>query len=162
MTYGFKAKMIANNDFISEVKMWVSCTENEIRPTLNEVMHEKVMVLIHMIVFQMLVVNVQVKQVHAVVFSSARVIAEADKAALLARMAVLKEKHALEEQEQMIRRKKEQLELNAMLAESTAKLAVLRASESHSVSKSLIICIHNWKRTGRKYLNYIESNGRGV
>ncbi len=51
-------------------------------------------------------------------------------------MAALNEKHALEEQEQMIRRKKEQLELNAMLAESTAKLAVLQASESHSVSKA--------------------------
>lgn len=38
----FKAKMIVNNDFIAEVKMWVSCAENEVRPTLNEVMHDKV------------------------------------------------------------------------------------------------------------------------
>ncbi len=51
-------------------------------------------------------------------------------------MAALKEKHALEEQEQMIRRKMEQLEMNAMLAESTAKLAVCQASEIHSVSKA--------------------------
>ncbi len=51
-------------------------------------------------------------------------------------MTALKEKHALEEQEQMITRKMEQLELNAMLSESTAKLAVCQASESHSVSKA--------------------------
>ncbi len=131
----FKAKMIANNDFISEVKMWVSCTENEIRPTLNEVMHDKV----DGVDPHDSISNVGSKRSSKAStcssVSSARVIAEADKAALLARMAVLKEKHALEEQEQMIRRKKEQLELNAMLAESTAKLAVLRASESHSVSK---------------------------
>ncbi|KAL1250645.1 hypothetical protein QQF64_018441 [Cirrhinus molitorella] len=36
----------------------------------------------------------------------------------------------------MIKRKKEQLELNAMLAESTAKFAVLQASESRSGSKA--------------------------
>lgn len=84
--------------------------------------------------------------------SSARVIAEADKAALLARMAALKEKHALEEQEQMIRRKMVQLKLNAMLAESTAKLAVCQAVKVTMFPKPLIICIHSWKRKGRKHL----------
>ncbi len=87
----FKAKMIANNDFISEVKMWVSCTENEIRPTLNEVMHEKV----DGVDPHDSISNVGSKRSSKAStcssVSSARVIAEADKAALLARMAVLKE-----------------------------------------------------------------------
>lgn len=44
-------------------------------------------------------------------------------------MAALKERHALEEQEQQIKRRKEQLELETELAASTAKLAVLQASD---------------------------------
>ncbi len=64
----FNAKMIVNKYFISEVKMWVSCTEKEIRPTLNEVMHDKVYGVDSHDNIQMLVVNVQVKQEHAVVF----------------------------------------------------------------------------------------------
>lgn len=90
----------------------------------------RLMMLIHMIV------KCSSKASTCSSVSSARVIAEANKAALLARMATLKEKHALEEQEQKIKRKKEQLELNAMLAESTFKLAVLQASECHSFSKA--------------------------
>lgn len=68
--------------------------------------------------------------------SSARIKAEADRAALLAHVAALKEKHALEEQEQQLKRRREQLELEAMLAASTAKLAVLQASDVQSFSKA--------------------------
>ena len=57
---------------------------------------------------------------------------EADKAALFVHMAALKEKHALEELEQQIRRKKEQQEQETVLAESAAKLTVLQASDSWS------------------------------
>ncbi len=49
-------------------------------------------------------------------------------------MAALKERHALEEQEQLIKRKKEQLALETELAASTAKLAVLQASDGQCLS----------------------------
>ncbi|KAL7849609.1 hypothetical protein SRHO_G00212320 [Serrasalmus rhombeus] len=47
-------------------------------------------------------------------------------AALLARQHMLKEKHAVEEQEEQLRRKKEQLQLEADIAATVAKVNVLR------------------------------------
>lgn len=85
--------------------------------------------------------------------SSACIKAEADKAALMARAAALREKHALEEQEHLLRkrmeeqkhameeqehllrRRKEQLELDTELAATTARLAVLQACGSSVASK---------------------------
>ncbi len=61
--------------------------------------------------------------------SSARIKAETDRAVPLARVAALKEKRALEVQEQKLKRRREQLELEAKLAASTAKLAVFQASD---------------------------------
>ena len=63
--------------------------------------------------------------------SSAHLRAEADVAALLARLRLLKEKHALEEQEEQIRKRKEQLQLEAEIAASVAKVNVLRRSGSN-------------------------------
>lgn len=74
---------------------------------------------------------------------------EANKAALFVRMAALKEKHALEEQEQQIRRKKEQQELETMLAESAAKLAVLQASDS-------------WSKVSNAMNSYLERETRNM
>lgn len=51
-------------------------------------------------------------------------------AALLARQMLLEEKHALEEQEEKLRKRKEQLQLEADIATSVAKVNVLRASGS--------------------------------
>lgn len=51
-------------------------------------------------------------------------------------MTALKQKHGLEEQKQHIRRKREQQELETMLAESTIKLPVLQASDNHSCAKA--------------------------
>ena len=62
--------------------------------------------------------------------SSARVKAEADMAALLARQGLLKEKHDLEQQEEEIRKRKERFELEVEIAASKAKVDVLRASSS--------------------------------
>lgn len=42
----------------------------------------------------------------------------------------------MEEQEERLKRKKEQLELETKLAASTAKLAILQASDIQSVSKA--------------------------
>lgn len=127
----FRQKIIANNDFISEVKMWVSCIEDgEI--TTNEVMNDKVDGANPNYSISNVGSRHSSKMSTCNSVSSARVIAKSNKAALLARMVsyALKERHALEEQEQMIKRKKEQLKLKAILEKSTAKLAILQASES--------------------------------
>lgn len=65
--------------------------------------------------------------------------AEADMAALLARQKLLDEKHALEQQEDEIRKQKERLQLEAEKATSSAKINVLRTSGSsvRSTSKKL-------------------------
>ncbi|XP_037394066.1 uncharacterized protein LOC119263286 [Pygocentrus nattereri] len=63
----------------------------------------------------------------------ARLQAEAERAALVARAASLKEKHTLEEQVEVLRRKKEQMDLDADLAASTAKLSVLKIYGASSV-----------------------------
>lgn len=63
--------------------------------------------------------------------ASERIRAEAEEAALLARAAALKNKHALEEQEYLLRKKREQLELDTEIAVTSAKLAVLKASGSN-------------------------------
>lgn len=68
--------------------------------------------------------------------SSARRLAEAERAALIARAAALKEKHAIEVQEQQLSQRKQQLDLDAELAASEAKLAVLQASEGSRSSAS--------------------------
>lgn len=65
--------------------------------------------------------------------SSARVKAEAEVAALVVRQRHLKDKHTLEEQEDQLRRKKEQLEIEADIAATVAKIKVLGASRASSV-----------------------------
>lgn len=62
--------------------------------------------------------------------TSACVKAEAEMAALLARQKLLKEKYYLEQQEEEIRKRKEQFELEMEIAASVAKVNVLRASRS--------------------------------
>lgn len=58
--------------------------------------------------------------------SSAYRKAEAEMAALLTRQRLLKEKHSLEEQEEKLRRRKEELQLEADIAEVVAKATVLK------------------------------------
>lgn len=67
---------------------------------------------------------------HCSTASSARIQAEAERAALLEESRILKEKHAIEEQEQQLKRKKEQLEIDAKLAATAARIAVLEAFEN--------------------------------
>lgn len=58
--------------------------------------------------------------------SSSRCKTQVEQVAFLARAAALKDKHALEEQELILRRKGEQLQLDTEIAATTAKLAVLQ------------------------------------
>uniref|UniRef100_A0A8C8DI38 Uncharacterized protein n=1 Tax=Oryzias sinensis TaxID=183150 RepID=A0A8C8DI38_9TELE len=68
--------------------------------------------------------------------SSARLKTEADLAALMARQKLLKEKHELEEQEEHLKRKKEQLKMDEDIAAHVAKLNVLRSQSVTSSRKS--------------------------
>lgn len=67
--------------------------------------------------------------------SSARIKAQAEKAALMERVAALKKKHELEAQEEQLKRKKEQLELETELAATNAKINILEALGSRSSSR---------------------------
>ncbi len=69
--------------------------------------------------------------------SSAHIKAEADMAALIVPQKLLKEKHALEEQEEQLRKRKDHLDLETEIATSVAKVNVLRACEGPRVSSSL-------------------------
>ena len=127
----FKAKMLSINEWIADTKMWVSCDENENGNVVDDINPEDS------------ISNVSKHSSHrsnnttkSSTASSAAIKAEAERAALVARAAALREKHALEEQEQQLRRKREQLDLEAEIAASTAKLAVFQASERRSSFKA--------------------------
>ncbi|XP_058616036.1 uncharacterized protein LOC131529985 [Onychostoma macrolepis] len=64
--------------------------------------------------------------------SSARVMAAADKTALIARATALKEKHSLELQQEKLRHRREQLDIDAEIA-AAAKIAVLNNSNHQSL-----------------------------
>ncbi len=61
--------------------------------------------------------------------SSLRISAEAERAALVAKALKLQEKHAIEEQEQMLRKRRETLELQTEIAATTAKINYLKEAE---------------------------------
>ena len=135
----FKAKMMFNNEFIDDVETWVKRNENQVSETENNCdmgaknddinpndsisnvgKHS----------------NKSVTSHRSSTTSSVKIKAAAEKAAVMARMAALKERHALEEQEQKIKRKKEQLELETELAASDAVLAVVEAMDGQRRSQA--------------------------
>lgn len=61
--------------------------------------------------------------------ASACIKAEAGKAALIACAAALKEGHALEEQEQLLRKRREQLDFETEKSATNAMLVVLQSSD---------------------------------
>lgn len=140
----FKAKMIANNELISKVQLWLSNSGQNVSvgPTGSQIGDG--------INPEDSVSNATSKRSgksagsKSSTTSSVRIKAQAEKAALLARIAALKEKHALEEQEQQIKRKLEQQELDTMLAETAARLSVLEASDN--------FCSENASDTMNSYL----------
>ncbi len=69
--------------------------------------------------------------------SSARIKAEADVAALLVRQNLMKEKHSIEENEQNIRKQKEEFGLRMEIAATMAKVKVLKGSSVHSVKSDV-------------------------
>lgn len=142
----FKAKMLANDECIANTKMWVSSNES-IAHENDDVVDENDDdddVVDDDINPDDSVSNVGSKRSSqrsgnsgkSSTTSSARVKAEAERASLMARIAALKAKHALEEEEQQLRRKKGQLKLETELAASAARLAVLHASNLKCTSQA--------------------------
>lgn len=114
----FTAKMLPNNECFSNVNQWLSQTEpnhedEEVTPADS-------------------VSNTGSKGSQRSSKSSAsaaKLKVAAEKAAVLARVKILKEKHAIEEEEARLRRRKEMLDLEAELAASEAKLEIYDANE---------------------------------
>lgn len=69
--------------------------------------------------------------------SSARIKAEADLAALMARQKHMQEKHALEEEEEQLRKRKERLKLDEDIAAQMAKISVLKSASLTSAGSTL-------------------------
>ena len=62
--------------------------------------------------------------------STLRISAEAERAALMAKASKLQEKHAIEEQEQILKKRRETLELQTKIAATTAKIDYLKEAEA--------------------------------
>lgn len=158
----FKAKMLFNNESIRDAKLWVSYYDDK----LNDVAFHNAQPsdTVQKLSLPTAASNVVQQRVDDEVnpddsisnvgsqcsghrshrggmsqvstTSSYRKQAEAERAALLARASALKERHALEEQEQQLRRRREELDLETDLAASTAKLNVLHAPEVQSCARA--------------------------
>ena len=154
----FKAKMICNDESISNVNKWLSGVEQTLPGAVHtlKVYNDDDKDDVNP---EDSISNVASKRSsrkssrsgRSSTASSTRVKAEAERAALLAQTAALQKMHALEEQEQQLKRKRQQLELETKLAASTAKLAVLQASDIQSVSKSSTNAMNSYldKKTKR-------------
>lgn len=77
------------------------------------------------------------KSTAASTISSTRLKAEADLAALMARQKLLKDKHQLEEEEERLMKRKEQLQMDEEIAAHMAKLDVLRSQSILSGKTSI-------------------------
>lgn len=134
----FKAKMLSINDCLTEANTWVSSYSKPITDNINNDDVDPCDS-----VSNIDTQNSVCERSNISSTSSAHIIALAEHAALEARAAVLKERHALDEQEQQLemrraelRRKKEQLDLDSQIAAANARLAVLRAAEEEKEGSS--------------------------
>lgn len=129
----FKVKLLCVHDFNVLINKWV--TENEgVQTDKKGFENEQVTVEPHESVS-----NVESKRSSKSSRSSsmsAVLQAKAEKAALVARAAALKEKHALEEKADQLRRQVKNLKIEAEMAAATAKLAAFNDSEGSSISSS--------------------------
>lgn len=127
----FKAKMLPNNECVSNVQQWLS--ESDTNPNDNG-RDDNVNP-------SDSVSNVGSKYSKSSTTSCAKLKAMAERAAVLARVKVLKERHAIEEEEAKLRRRKEMLALEAELAAFEAKMEIYNTnqecqSHTHSNGKS--------------------------
>lgn len=66
--------------------------------------------------------------------SSARIIAEAERAALIAQSIALKQKHALEVQQEHLKHRQEEMVIDAEIDATTAKIDVLNGSGNQCIA----------------------------
>lgn len=128
----FKPKMADINTFLSSVSEWLSGVSKAVEPQEIEVAPKD----------SISQISSRESRSRAFSVASASLQVEAERAAVLAKVAALREKHDLEDREealnkerQTLKKKREVLELKAQLDASSAKLAVLMyAGKYHGAS----------------------------
>lgn len=70
--------------------------------------------------------------------SHIRIRAEAERAAIMERVAALDKKHELEAQQELLKRRQERLELETEVAAAHAKISVLEAMQARDSSKKCL------------------------
>ena len=139
----FEAKMIRLNNFIETVKHWLSelghpyvyqnVESPEDQGGTDEINPDDSASNVSSVKANSMKPHSQLSQTSS--SASARIKAQAEKAALMQRVAALKRKHQIEAKEENLRREKEQLELETELAATSAKLNVLEMNSSVCGSK---------------------------
>lgn len=81
-------------------------------------------------------------------------------AALVARQKLLNNKHALEEQEEKLRKRKEQLDLQMEIAASVAKVNVLKASKGSRISKVKSNGINSYLKKEQRKTSMLNINAQ--
>lgn len=126
----FEPKIKEINTFNSSVSEWLSGATKAAEPQVVEVGPKD----------SVSQVSSHGSKSRASSVASARIRAEAERAAIMTKVAALKEKHDLEEQEnalqkeiQVLKQKREALELRTQLAVSSSKIAVLMSAEEGSM-----------------------------
>jgi len=131
----FKANMMFNDEFIVNTKVWLSNCVFESDAVNNDgKISEDDNVSPNDSISNVGKILNKSESSYKSTTSSARFKVAAERAALVARMAALKERRTLEEWEQQIKKIEEWLELKTELAANTAKLVVLQASDGRSSS----------------------------
>ena len=88
--------------------------------------------------------------------ASVRIQAEAERAALLAKAAALQKKHALEDEQEQLRKRMETLNLQAELSATTAKINYLRNAEAQAVDNTTLDVTNNTELNAMN--SYLEEN----
>ena len=88
--------------------------------------------------------------------ASVRIQAEAERAALLAKAAALQKKHALEDEQEQLRKRMETLNLQAELSATTAKINYLRNAEAQAVDNTTLDVTNNTELNAIN--SYLEEN----
>ncbi|XP_049331748.1 uncharacterized protein LOC111197647 [Astyanax mexicanus] len=129
----FEPKMAEIDHFLSLVHEWLAGASKTAKSEPEEEKEEEVEVTAKDSISQ---VSQRSRGSRTSTVASARIVAEAERAGLMAKAAALKEMHELEERESALQRemralkqKRDALELRTQLAVSTSKLAVLKSAE---------------------------------
>ncbi|XP_063046862.1 uncharacterized protein LOC134440668 [Engraulis encrasicolus] len=143
----YKPKLADIAAFIDKVFEWIKSVENSSSPSATEVtssanivqVHEADPLIIDGAQAELDLFDVQSHRSNAssrrshTSTRSLRINAEAEREALLTEASKLQQKHAIEEQELLLRKQREALELSVKLDASNAKINYLKAAENNSL-----------------------------